>query len=204
MIRWLQIARELQGLAQSGIAYSRDGFDIDRFRRVKGIAAEIVAEKTMLDTEPLLEDFTAQIGYATPKIDVRGAVVQDGDLLLVQEKSDQRWSLPGGWGDVDVAPGAMVAKEVWEESGLRVRATRLVGVYDTLPHTEPRGFYHCYKLLFLCEMVGGALSPGDETLAAAFFPFDALPPLSPVRTTLRHLVDIQAAWADPCRLTVFD
>ncbi len=200
---WLAWARELQAIAQSGIAYSKDPFDIGRFARVTEIAADIVAGHTTLNQTELVDDFQAQIGYATPKIDVRGAIVQDDKVLLVQEKADGKWCLPGGWGDVAVPPAEMVAREVWEESGVRVRVTRLVGVYDTNRVNTP-AFYHAYKLVFLCEITGGTPAPGDETLDAGFFSLSNLPPLSNIRTSTRHLADVFAHHRKPESAAVFD
>jgi 8-oxo-dGTP pyrophosphatase MutT (NUDIX family) len=115
--RWLAWARELQAIGQTGIAYSSSDYDRQRYRRLLELAAEIVAGYTSQAAAAMTAGFLLQAGYATPKIDVRGAVMRDGRILLVQERSDERWCLPGGWGDVGVAPAEMVAREVREESG---------------------------------------------------------------------------------------
>jgi ADP-ribose pyrophosphatase YjhB (NUDIX family) len=137
-------------------------------------------------------------------VDVRGAVVRGDTVLLVQERSDGRWCLPGGWADVGETPSTMVAREVREESGLEVAATRVLGVFDGNRAQEPLALFHAYKLIFLCEERRGALRPGDETSDAAWFPFDQLPPLSSNRTDARHLAAVRARAADPSLAPAFD
>lgn len=202
--RWLQWAQELQALSQTGLTYSNTPYDVQRYTRLMEIAAEIVAAHTSLDREDLLEDFHAQPGYATPKVDVRGAVVRDGQILLVQERIDGRWCMPGGWADVGELPSEMVVREVWEESGFRVVARKLAGVFDANRSGRPLPLYHAYKLVFLCDIVGGEARGSDETLAARFFPFDELPPLSSNRTNERHLSEVRAHLDDPARPAAFD
>ncbi len=202
--RWLEWAREIQALCQTGLAFSTAPYDLQRYRRMMEIAAEVVAAHTGLAAESLCENFLRQPGYATPKIDVRGAVVQDGSILLVQERVDSRWSMPGGWADVGDLPSAMVAREVEEESGMIVRARTVLGVYDANRGGGALEFYHAFKIVFLCEVLGGALRAGDETKDARFFPFDGIPPLSSPRTDRRHLLEVQAHVSDPSRPAAFD
>jgi ADP-ribose pyrophosphatase YjhB (NUDIX family) len=201
---WLKWARELQSLSQTGLTYSEDEYHAQRYRRLAEIAAEIIQGHTSLDAEPILASFRVQLGYATPKVDVRGAVIRHGKILLVQERSDRRWCMPGGWADVGELPSEMVAREVWEESGFTVVARRLIGVYDANRSGIPIEFYHAYKMVFLCEIVGGAARPSNETLAVDFFGFDAVPPLSAERTDTRHLGDVYAHLADPDCPAAFD
>lgn len=202
--RWLDWAREIQSLAQTGLAFTTAHYDVQRYTRLGEIAAEIVAEHTGLDDGLLKHAFFHQPGYATPKIDVRGAVIRHGKILLVQERVDGRWCMPGGWADVDEAPAEMVAREVVEESGLVVKPTKVVGVFDANRAGIPREFFHAYKLVFLCEYLKGEPGASDETSAAEFFDFNNLPPLSSPRTEERHLVEVQAHLRDPQRATVFD
>jgi len=202
--RWLEWAREIQALSQTGLHYSHDEYEIQRYQRLIEIAAEIVQSHAGLPREPMIENFSWQPGYATPKIDVRGAVVQDGKILLVQEKMDQRWCMPGGWGDVGEIPSNMVAREVWEESGFEVKPTKLVGVYDANRDGRPLQFFHAYKIVFLCEILSGFARPSEETLAVDFFDFDKLPPLSSSRTNERHLADVLAHYRDKNQATIFD
>lgn len=202
--QWLVWAREIQAIGQTGLTYSTDVFDRERYQRLLRLAADIVAQQANLEQTPIVENFQIQPGYATPKVDVRGAIVQNGKILLVQERADERWCLPGGWADVGDSPSEMVTREVWEESGLRVRPHKLVGVYDANRTGTPLEFYHAYKLVFLCDILGGEARPSSETLAVDFFAFDAPPPLSSRRTHERHLHDIQAHLHDPQHPTIFD
>jgi ADP-ribose pyrophosphatase YjhB (NUDIX family) len=203
--KWLDWAREIQALAQTGLAYSQIEYDIRRYRRLEGIAAEIVARHTTLPAEAILENFHIQPGYATPKIDVRGAAIRDEKVLLVQERSDGGWTMPGGWGDVGEKPSAMVAREVLEESGFEVRVERLVAVYDAnrIPGARAE-FYHAYKLIFLCSIIGGEARPSDETSAVDFFDMDHLPPLSNFRTSRQMLEEVFAQFAESARPAAFD
>jgi ADP-ribose pyrophosphatase YjhB (NUDIX family) len=202
--QWLAWARELQAISQTGLAFSLSSYDTQRYTRLAELAAAIVAAHVDLPAETVAAQFLAQPGYATPKVDVRGAVVRGETVLLVQERSDGRWCLPGGWADVGETPSAMVAREVREESGLEVVATRLLGVFDGNRAQEPLALFHAYKLIFLCEERGGALHPSDETSDAAWFPFGRLPPLSSNRTDVRHLAAVRARAADPSLAPAFD
>ncbi len=201
---WLMWARELQAISQTGLTYAVSEYDRDRYRRLAEIAAEIVAQYADAPLAPIAADFLAQPGYATPKVDVRAAVVTDGKILLVQERADGRWSMPGGWADVGDLPSAAVAREVWEEAGLRVVVSKLIGLFDANRSGTPLSFYHAYKLVFRCEIVGGEAQSSGETLAVGFFDFDDLPPLSSERTGERHLAEARAHAGDPGRPAAFD
>jgi ADP-ribose pyrophosphatase YjhB (NUDIX family) len=202
--RWLEWAREIQALAQTGLTFCQNDYDKERLQRLIAIAAEIVASHTDLPKESLQKNFLAQPGYATPKVDVRGAVIRDGKILLVQERSDERWCMPGGWADVGEMPSEMVVREVWEESGFHVVPRKITGVYDANRTGRPMEFYHAYKIVFLCEITGGAARPSNETLAADFFSFDHLPPLSSNRTNEKHLAEVLAHARDGNRPAAFD
>jgi ADP-ribose pyrophosphatase YjhB (NUDIX family) len=200
---WLDRARELYSLAKAGLAYSKNEFDLERYRRLLEINAEMIASHSSLQKETILGSFSMQAGYATPKIDVRGAVVQDGRILLVQEKSDLKWAMPGGWADIGDLPSAMVEREVWEESGLKVKAAKVIAIYDA-NRLQPLEFYHSYKIVFLCNYLSGETRPSIETLAANYFNPDTLPPLSLSRTNEPMLEEVFAHIKDPYRLTAFD
>ena len=202
--QWLSWAREIQALAQTGQTYALNHWQRERYQRLMEIAAEIVGTQANLPVESILESFKAQPGYATLKVDVRGAVFRNGKLLLVREKMDGGWTMPGGWADVGDAPAAGAEREVWEESGFRVQATKLVGVYDA-NRIEPMQLYHAVKLVFLCEIIGGEATPSSETTEVAFFAEDQIPtPLSEERTRARHIGHAFAAQSDPNWITVFD
>lgn len=201
---WLQWSREIQSMSQTGLAYSRSEYETMRYRRLLEIAAEIVESQTGIATESLVDGFSAQPGYATVKVDVRGAVVKDSMILLVQERIDNHWSMPGGWADIGEHPSEMVSREVLEESGLIVKPVKIIGLYDSDRAPEHLGFYHTYKIIFLCEILGGEPKPGDETIDVGFFSFHDLPPLSGYRTTERHLMDILAHLENPAKPSTFD
>jgi len=202
--RWLAWGREIQALSQTGLAFSEIDYDIQRYRRLMEIAAEIVECHTGIPRESLVQNFRAQRGYATPKVDVRGAVVREGKVLLVQERRDERWCMPGGWADVGDCPSEMVVREVWEESGFEVVPRKVIGVYDANRSGRPLGLYHAYKIVFLCEIAGGEPRPSDETMAVGFFNFDDLPPLSLNRTDEHHLAEVLAHVREPDRPAAFD
>jgi ADP-ribose pyrophosphatase YjhB (NUDIX family) len=182
---WLRWGRELQAIAQVGLAYSGEShFDAERYARIREIAAEMVAARGGVDAPVLLEALHRDVGYATPKIDVRGVVFRGGTILLVREIADGRWTLPGGWADVNQTPTEAVVREVREESGFETRPIKLLAVYDREKqgHTPPFPF-HVYKLVIRCEIVGGTATPSPETSAVAFFGEDELPELSLSRVT---------------------
>ena len=201
--QWLELAREIQALGQTGLTYAQNEYDIQRYNRLLEIAAEIVAGHSTLERDSVLASFSSQQGYATPKIDVRGAVFRDGKILLVQEKSDGKWCMPGGWADVGELPSAMVEREVWEESGFKVKVEKVIAVYDA-NRIAPLELYHAYKIIFLCEIIGGEARPSDETSAVEFFDSVNLPSLSTSRTNERMIREVFAQMDDPSRLTAFD
>jgi ADP-ribose pyrophosphatase YjhB (NUDIX family) len=203
--QWLAWAREIHSLSQAGLTYSQNEYDLERYRRLQEIAAEIVAGQSAVSKEAVLESFSMQPGYITPKVDVRAAVIRDGRILLVQERADNCWSMPGGWADVGELPSAMVAREVREESGFEVNVGKVIGIYDANRVTiEPLAYYHAYKLVFLCTLTGGQARPSNETLAVDFFALDELPPLSTHRTTRAMLDEAFAHQQDPARPAAFD
>lgn len=204
MPQWLEWARELQAMAQTGLAFSQTGYDSLRYNRLLEIASEIVGSHTHFSKERVLENFLLQPGYATTKVDVRGAIIRNGKVLLVQERSDQKWCMPGGWADVGEVPSEMVAREVLEESGFEAAVKKVIGVYDANRYGRPLEFYHAYKIVFLCEIQGGEARPSDETSAVDFFSFEDLPPLSMNRTNEIHLREVLAHLNDPDRPAAFD
>ncbi len=202
--RWLEWAREIQALSQTGYHYAKDEYQRERYHRLTEIAAEIVSEYSNLYFDGLMQIFSAQQGYATPKVDVRGAVFRNGELLLVREISDGGWTMPGGWADIEELPSQAAEREVWEEAGFRVRARRVVGVYDA-NRISPMEVFHAYKIMFLCDLIEGEARPSTETSEVAFFGFKDIPEnLSGERTKDRQIRDAFAALADPAWIAVFD
>ena len=203
--RWLAWAREIQALAQTGHHYAHDDFERQRAERLLEIAAAIVADHGALPAEQVRLAFAEQPGFVTPKVDVRGVVFRGGEVLLVWDALGEGWTLPGGWADVGETPRQAVERELHEETGLRVHATRLVGVYDANRLEGAMSLFHAYKLVFLCEALDGELTPSLETPQLAYFPADRLPePLAGPRTRPRHVHDALLAAADAARPAAFD
>ncbi len=203
--KWLEWGRELQIIAQNGLAYCKNPFDIHRFESVRRIAAEILASGTNMDPEPLETLFSAEQGYATPKIDVRGAVFRDDAILLVSELIDEgRWTLPGGWADPTDSPSQAVIREIEEESGYQARAVKLAAVYDRNRRGHPYSYFSTYKLFFLCELTGGAPVHSQETGGAAFYKEDNLPELSISRVTPEEIHMLFKHFRNPGLPTEFD
>jgi ADP-ribose pyrophosphatase YjhB (NUDIX family) len=195
-VRW---ARALEAIARSGLTYSESAFDRERFEAVRSIAAEIAAAASGEDAVELRARFADEYGYATPKIDVRGVVLDDRGLLLVRELGETRWTLPGGWADVGETPRQAVEKEVRQEAGLDVSAVRVLAVYDRDFRGRTQWPAHVYKLYVRCDVVGGEpRGDGLETEEAWFFAVDELPELSP-KTPTGHLHAVLELAIDPER-----
>jgi len=174
---WLNWAVELQSLAQAGLYYGKDPFDRERYQRIREISAEIIASQSGLPRDRVMELFCCEIGYQTPKLDTRAAISRDERILLVQERGG-KWSLPGGWVDVNVSVKENVIKEVREEAGLDVTVDLVIAVQDREKHNLPIYAYKVCKIFVLCTVLGGSFAPNLETLQSAWFPRDALPPLA--------------------------
>ena len=174
---WLIWTRELQAIAQTGLAFVRDPYDRERYEALRALAARIMAAHTGEAPARIEALFTGESGYATPKVDVRGAVFDDRQrLLMVREIADEgRWTLPGGWADVNLTAAENVIKEVREESGYDVRATKLAAVWDRTRQGHPSGVFSCCKFFFICEVTGGAAATGPETSEIGWFAENRLP-----------------------------
>jgi ADP-ribose pyrophosphatase YjhB (NUDIX family) len=202
--QWLEWAREIQQLSQTGLAFAVTDYEKQRYKRLTEITAEIVEHHTLLEKEAVERILMKQLGYATPKIDVRAAVIKDDMILLVQEISDEKWAMPGGWADVGDIPSEVAIRETKEESGFDVKPVKVIGVYDANRLGGQLEFFHAFKIVFLCELMGGEAAVSDETMDVRFFSFDDLPPLSLNRTNNKHIKDILAHLEDPQRSTNFD
>lgn len=179
---WLDWAVELQGLAQAGLFYGKDPFDRERYQRIREIAAEMLACKSGLSLETVRDLFCCETGYQTPKLDTRAAVFREGKILLVRENSG-KWSLPGGWVDVNVSVLENTAKEVLEEAGLEVTPRRIIAVQDREKHNRPVYAWKVCKILVLCGLRGGAFRANSETTASGYFSLENLPPLAEEKNT---------------------
>lgn len=196
---WLRWAKELHALAQSGLTYSENHFDLDRYRRIREVAAEIMASGGAIGADDMLEVWRLEEGYATPKVDVRAVVFNEQRrVLLVQEKSDGLWTLPGGWADPNDSPKDVAAREVREEACVEVRPVRLLALLDrTVQGHTPLFPFHVYKAFILCDWVSGDPNPGSETQGAAWFDPSDLPPLSLGRVLPHQIARMVALAADP-------
>jgi ADP-ribose pyrophosphatase YjhB (NUDIX family) len=202
--KWLDWARRLQAIAQSGLAYSPAQYDRDRYEAVREIAAEMMAYGSASPVAPIRDLFASQAGQATPKIDVRAAVFHEDRILLVEERADGAWSLPGGWADVEESPSDATVREVREESGYETRAVKLLAVYDRNRHGHPAISFHAYKIFFQCELIGGAPALSHETSGVDWFAEDALPPLSLTRVTKAQIHRFFEHYRNPQWPTDFD
>lgn len=187
MLKWLEWAKEIQAISQAGLAYTKDVYDKERFERLRELSIEIMQEYTEAGSDKIRSLFASETGYQTPKVDVRGVIFQNGKLLLVREKADGAWALPGGWADVGLSPAEVAVKEVKEEAGFDVRAVRLLAVLDKKFHGHPPSPFHVYKMFVECAITGGAAGIGTETSDVGFFGRDELPPLSVERNTAEQL-----------------
>lgn len=201
---WLEVAQQIQSIAQAGLTFCDSKYDIDRYQQLQKLAGKIVSDFTDTDMEKVENLFLNEKGYLTPKADVRGIVFRDEKILLVKETIDNRWSLPGGWADVGFTPREMVEKEVWEEAGLKVDAERVVAILDKKCHPHPPSPWYVYKIFFICKEVGGTLGGGLETSEVKFFGKDELPELSIERNTLAQVELMFDFLENPDKPVVFD
>jgi ADP-ribose pyrophosphatase YjhB (NUDIX family) len=181
--KWLDWAKQLQSLAQAGLAYSKDIYDVERFELIRNISVEMLSQQTGMEMTVIKDLFASETGYATPKVDIRAVIFKDNKILMVKENSDGSWALPGGWADIGLTPSEVAVKEVKEESGFDVKAVKLLAVMDMKCHPHPPSPFHIYKMFIQCEIIGGQPMKGLETSAVEFFAENKLPPLSIARNT---------------------
>ncbi|WP_328803692.1 NUDIX hydrolase N-terminal domain-containing protein [Paenibacillus puerhi] len=185
--RWLDWAKQIQSIAQIGLTYTKDVYDLERYEHLRQISMDILENYTFVGKEKISLSFANETGYATPKVDVRGVVFQDSKILLIKEKIDGAWALPGGWADIGYSPSETAVKEIKEESGFDVVAERLLAVLDKKFHDHPPEPYHVYKFFILCKIVGGQALCGLETSEVRFFEENSLPELSAERNTEKQV-----------------
>ncbi len=202
---WLRWAKGLQAIAQNGLTFATDVYDQERYEAVRVVAAEMMAAGSESDTASVLKLFAEETGYATPKVDVRGAVFRDEAVLLVREASDGKWSLPGGWADVNDSPSENIVREISEESGFETTVRKLAAVLDRGKHPHvPAKPFHIYKMFFICEITGGAMKPNHEIHEVGFFKEDAIPELSLGRVLPCQIERMFIHWRQPDLPTEFD
>lgn len=203
--RWLNWCSRLQAIAQTGLAYAQDRYDVERYKVIREIAAEMLAAGSDDDVRVICNLLSQDGGYATPKVDVRGVVFREGKLLMVQETTDGGWALPGGWADVAESAAENVVREIREESGFETRATKILAVLDRAKHPhEPQFPFHVYKIFMRCELTGGSATTSHETAAVRFFGEDELPLLSQTRVTAGQIHRLFEHHRNPQLPTDFD
>lgn len=197
------LVQELQSLAQTGLAYGKDDFDKHRYRRLLDIAGKICQSEFGLSKDQADSLIFDEEGYRTPKVDVRGAIFDGSRVLLVRERSDEKWTLPGGWADVNDPPKTAVEREIKEETGLDGQAEKLVALHDTNKH-QPGQFHHSYKVFFLCSVTGELRKNTMETSGAEYFEINNLPDISTRRTTKEQIELCYEHAVEPRRVAEFD
>jgi ADP-ribose pyrophosphatase YjhB (NUDIX family) len=204
---WLIWAREIQAVAQTGLAFSKDPYDLERYAALRRLAVRIMAEHTGTDPGRIEALFDAETGYATPKIGVRGAVFDASSrILMVREAADQhRWTLPGGWAEVNQTPAQSVVREVSEESGYQVRAVKLAAVWDRAKQAQPATAFSVVRMFFICVPEGGEPRTSLETSEIGWFAEHEVPAdLSLGRTLPNHISRMFLHWRNPGLPTDFD
>ncbi len=204
MDKLIKLAIEIQSIAQAGIAYTENPYDVERYERLREISAEIISEKSDINLEKVKDLFCSETGYQTPKIDTRGAIFKDDKILLVHENNDT-WSLPGGWCDVLESVKSNTEKEIREEAGLEAKAVKLIAVQDRNKHNEPYYAYSVCKVFVLCELIGGEFKENLETTEIKYFGIDELPEnLANEKNNKEQILMCFEAYKNPNWQTQFD
>ncbi|CAG7642747.1 Pyrophosphatase PpaX [Paenibacillus solanacearum] len=204
VFRWLEWAKQIQAISQTGLSYVKDVYDKERYEALRELSVEIMQHYTQVGTDGIRMTFANERGYATPKVDVRGVVFRDNRILLVREKADGAWSLPGGWADIGHSPTEVAVKEIHEEAGYRTEPVRLLAVLDKKFHDHPPEPYHIYKIFIQCAIVGGEAAGGVETSEVRFFGEDELPPLSLERNTAKQIKTMFEFLRNPEKQAILD
>jgi ADP-ribose pyrophosphatase YjhB (NUDIX family) len=181
--KWLEWAVKLQSIAQAGLTYSESQYDIDRYQQIRRLSVDILREYTGISHEKIRDLFASETGYQTPKVDIRASVFKDNKILLVREKIDGAWSLPGGWADVNSSVGESAIRECFEEAGAHVQPKRIIAIHQADKHYDFPYPYTIYKIFVECALFENNFTDNTETLEAGFFSIDSLPPLSTERNT---------------------
>jgi len=201
---WNSVTQRIQAIAQTGLTYATSPYDVERYAELSAIAASMSAGPEPQRIELAAKLFAASHGYATPKVDVRAAVFRDNRLLLVREREDGCWTLPGGWAEVGQSAAESVEREVGEESGYIVKAVKLLACWDRNKHPHPPIPFHAYKLVFRCKLLGGSPSATLETTEVGFFAEDQIPELSLTRTLPEQIRFVFQCLREPDASTAFD
>jgi ADP-ribose pyrophosphatase YjhB (NUDIX family) len=202
LLRWSQ---QIQALAQNGMAYTTNVFDLGRFHEFRRIAAEMMAAATGAELAEVTGVFDVQSGYATPKLDVRGVIFKEEKILMVEELNDQnRWTLPGGWVDINESLSQAVEREVREEAGMIVKANKVAAIFDRNRHGHPLYPFHMYKIFVICDLIAEATPDPTETAEPTFFALNEITYLSEARVTMEELQRLFIHHEHPELPTEFD
>lgn len=202
--KWLQWATRLQSIAQAGLTYGENQYDLDRYQQIRDLSIEIMHEYTDISYNKIRDLFASETGYQTPKVDIRASVIKNDKILLVKEKTDGAWSLPGGWADVNSSAGESAIRECYEEAGAIVLPKRLIAVHLANKRNNPLFPYTIYKIFVECEFIENKFTENTETLDARFFPPDSLPTLSEERNTKKQIEMCFAAKNEKVFEAIFD
>ena len=200
----LDLSRRLLALSQTGLHFTAEEYDRERYREIGDIATRLLELQSNVAAQAVRQAWFVEDGYATPKVDVRGAIFRDNRVLLVRERVDGKWTVPGGWADVNDAPSSAILKEIEQESGFSARVLKLAAIYDRNKRNHPAYLFHSWKLFFVCEITGGEARTSYETTAVEFFPLDALPELSTGRSNAEQIRRMHQHHLDPTLPTEFD
>jgi len=201
---WLEIAIQMQSIAQSGLTYAKDQFDIERYKQLEELSLEAMKQITLEDKGLIRNLFANETGYKTPKVGVRAIVFKDDKVLMVKEKIDGGWCIPGGWCDTGFSPKENLIKEVQEEAGIIVEPYRIAGILDKFFYKHPPSPYRTYMIFALCRIVSGEISSGNETTDVGFFGKEELPELSPKRITPEQMEMVFEFLKNPAKEVVFN
>ena len=200
----LDLSRRLLALSQTGLHFSAEEYDRERYREIGDIATRLLELQSNVAADAVRQAWFVEDGYATPKVDVRGAIFRDNRVLLVRERVDGKWTVPGGWADVNDSPSSAILKEIEQESGFTARVLKLAAIYDRNKRNHPAYLFHSWKLFFVCEITGGEARTSYETTGVEFFPLDALPELSTGRSNAEQIRRMHQHHLDPHLPTEFD
>ncbi|OJD72364.1 NUDIX hydrolase N-terminal domain-containing protein [Bacillus sp. NH11B] len=203
-VKWIDWVKQIQSIAQAGLMYSKDVYDIERFQQLRDISVSMMSHYTNTDWEIVENLFASETGYQTPKVDIRAVIFQNETLLFVKEKSDRKWALPGGWADIGYTPTEVAAKEVLEETGYKVDHFRLLAIFDKEKHQPSPSATHIYKVFIGCEIVGGEKKLSIETEDIDFFSENEIPDLSIARNTEWQIKEMFAFMKDQNKERILD
>ncbi|MCU0472661.1 MAG: NUDIX hydrolase [Bacteroidales bacterium] len=185
--KWLQWVTQLQSIAQAGLTFAENQYDTDRYQQISDLTADILHNYTEVSYEKIKDLFTNETGYQTPKVDVRAAVIKNKKILLVKEKVDGKWSMPGGWADVNSTVRESAVRECFEEAGATVNTRRVIAIHLASKHNGPLSPYTIYKIFVECELIEKSFKENTETFSSGFFSLSDLPELSIERTTRKQI-----------------